>query len=83
MTATAWDRLHPRLTHRAAWLDHPGDLTHPGGHPDPAAGQPPARRPGSPAGAGCGPRTPAPHPPTSTGSGRHTCAASTWSTPSS
>ena len=24
--ASAWDRLHPRLTHRAAWLDHPGDL---------------------------------------------------------
>jgi hypothetical protein len=25
-TAQAWDRVHPRLTHRAAWLDHPGDL---------------------------------------------------------
>jgi DDE superfamily endonuclease len=24
--ATAWDRLHPRLTHRAAWLDHQGEL---------------------------------------------------------
>lgn len=24
--ACAWDRLHPRLTHRAAWLDHPGTL---------------------------------------------------------
>ncbi len=24
--ATAWDRLHPRLTHRAAWLDHHGEL---------------------------------------------------------
>jgi hypothetical protein len=24
--ATAWDRLHPRLTHRGAWLDHPGAL---------------------------------------------------------
>jgi DDE superfamily endonuclease len=24
--ATAWDRLHPRLTHRAAWLDHDGEL---------------------------------------------------------
>ena len=22
----AWDRVHPRLTHRAAWLDHDGDL---------------------------------------------------------
>jgi hypothetical protein len=25
-TATAWDRLHPRLTHRAAWLHHDGPL---------------------------------------------------------
>ncbi len=24
--AVAWDRLHPRLTRRAAWLDHDGDL---------------------------------------------------------
>ncbi|WP_373317118.1 NF041680 family putative transposase [Streptomyces sulfonofaciens] len=24
--AQAWDRLHPRLTHRAAWLDHEGPL---------------------------------------------------------
>ena len=24
--AAAWDRVHPRLTHRAAWLDHQGDL---------------------------------------------------------
>lgn len=24
--AIGWDRLHPRLTHRAAWLDHQGDL---------------------------------------------------------
>ena len=24
--AQAWDRLHPRLTHRSAWLDHGGDL---------------------------------------------------------
>jgi hypothetical protein len=24
--ATAWDRLHPRLTHRAAWLGHHGEL---------------------------------------------------------
>ncbi len=22
----AWDRVHPRLTHRSAWLDHDGDL---------------------------------------------------------
>jgi hypothetical protein len=25
-TATAWDRLHLRLTHRAAWLDHDSPL---------------------------------------------------------
>ena len=24
--AEAWDRLHPRLTHRGGWADHPGDL---------------------------------------------------------
>jgi hypothetical protein len=24
--ASAWDRLHPRLTHRAAWLEHDGPL---------------------------------------------------------
>jgi hypothetical protein len=24
--AAAWDRVHPRLTHRAAWLDHDGPL---------------------------------------------------------
>jgi hypothetical protein len=24
--ACAWDRVHPRLTRRAAWLDHQGDL---------------------------------------------------------
>jgi hypothetical protein len=24
--ATAWDQVHPRLTRRAAWLDHDGDL---------------------------------------------------------
>ncbi|GIJ76238.1 hypothetical protein Xph01_06700 [Micromonospora phaseoli] len=25
-TATAWDRLHPRLTRRTCWIDHDGDL---------------------------------------------------------
>ncbi len=24
--AAAWDRVHPRLTHRAAWIDHDGPL---------------------------------------------------------
>ena len=23
---SAWDRVHPRLTHRGAWLDRDGDL---------------------------------------------------------
>jgi hypothetical protein len=25
-SAAAWDRVHPRLTHRSAWLDHDGPL---------------------------------------------------------
>lgn len=25
-TATSWDRLHPRLTHRGPWLNHSGEL---------------------------------------------------------
>jgi DDE superfamily endonuclease len=25
-TATSWDRLHPRLTHRGCWIDHDGAL---------------------------------------------------------
>jgi hypothetical protein len=25
-TAQAWNRVHPRLTHRSAWLDHQGEL---------------------------------------------------------
>lgn len=25
-TATSWDRLHPRLSHRGCWADHPGEL---------------------------------------------------------
>jgi hypothetical protein len=25
-TASSWDRLHPRLTHRTCWLDHDGEL---------------------------------------------------------
>ena len=27
--AQAWDQVHPRLTHRAAWLDHDGPLVSP------------------------------------------------------
>ncbi|MFE2527423.1 hypothetical protein ACFXEL_24610 [Streptomyces sp. NPDC059382] len=26
MVTQAWHRVHPRLTHRAAWLDHEGEL---------------------------------------------------------
>lgn len=26
--ARAWDRVHPRLTHRSVWLDHDGELPH-------------------------------------------------------
>ncbi|MFD6095153.1 NF041680 family putative transposase [Nocardiopsis flavescens] len=25
-TVRSWDRMHPRLTHRSAWADHPGQL---------------------------------------------------------
>ncbi len=25
-TASSWDRVHPRLTHRTCWLDHDGEL---------------------------------------------------------
>jgi hypothetical protein len=25
-TALSWDRLHPRLTHRGCWAEHPGEL---------------------------------------------------------
>jgi hypothetical protein len=25
-TATSWDRVHPRLTHRTCWVDHHGEL---------------------------------------------------------
>ena len=41
--AAAWDRVHPRLTHRAAWLDHDGPLPVSRGNPDPPAGRSPAR----------------------------------------
>ncbi len=79
--ASSWDRLHPRLTHRAAWLDHEGALPIiegtvirlqvdqlPGG--------------GDPTRSGCGGRAPAPPQPTSTGSGRRSCGGLILSTPS-
>ena len=80
--AAAWDRAHPRLTHRAAWLDHDGDLPviegtlirlqvdHLPGDRDPK----PVWLWWSPA--------PAPRRLTWTGAGSRSCADSTWSTPS-
>ena len=80
--AAAWDRVHPRLTHRAAWLDHDGAAAGHRGHPDPAAGRSPARRPRPQAGVAVVLGAPAHRPLTWTGAGRRSCAASTWSTPS-
>ena len=75
----AWDRVHPRLTHRSAWLDHDGPLLVIEGtlirlRVDhlPVTGIP------SP--CGCGFRPPAPPQMTWTDCGRRSCAASTWST---
>ncbi|WP_432741518.1 transposase [Streptomyces sp. JH002] len=33
--AKAWDRIHPRLTQRAAWMDLNGELPLVEGHPGP------------------------------------------------
>ncbi|MFG2004781.1 transposase [Spirillospora sp. NPDC048911] len=49
-TAQAWDRLHPRLTRRAAWIDHPGHAAGAGRHRDPPGGRAAARRRGPQAG---------------------------------
>jgi hypothetical protein len=80
-TATSWDRLHPRLTHRGCWLDHDGDLPviegtlirlqvdHLPGDRDPK----PVWLWSSTTGAG---------PATSTDAGSPSCAASISSTPS-
>jgi len=79
--AQAWDRLHPRLTHRSAWLDHDGPLPVIEGtlirlqvDTCPVTGLPSR--------CGCGARSPAPRPLTWTGCGRRSSAVSTWSTPS-
>ena len=45
--AQAWNRVHPRLTHRAAWLDHHGPTAGHRRNPDPAASRSPARQPRS------------------------------------
>ena len=48
--AAAWDRVHPRLTHRARLARPRRAAAGHRGHPDPAASGPPARRPGPQAG---------------------------------
>ena len=48
--AAAWDRVHPRLTHRAAWLDHDGPLPVIDGTLIRLQRRSPARRPRSQAG---------------------------------
>ena len=77
----AWDRVHPRLTHRAAWLDHVGQLPVIEGTLIRLHRRSPARRPG-PKPCGCGAPAPAPPPGGGPAAGRRSCAASTWSTPS-
>jgi DDE superfamily endonuclease len=42
--ARAWDRLHPRLTHRIAWGHPRRESANPGRHRDPLAGRPAAIR---------------------------------------
>ena len=79
--AAAWDRVHPRLTHRAAWLDHDGPLPVIEGtlirlqvdHLPAIA---------IPSRCGCGGHRPALCLMTWTGCGRHSCAVSILSTPS-
>ncbi len=79
-TAQAWDRLHPRLTRRAAWLDHEGPLPIIEGTVIHLAVEK------LPSGGVNKPVwlwwwAPEPALPTSTGAGRPSCAASTWNTP--
>ena len=77
----AWDRVHPRLTHRSFWLEHDGELPLAEGtlirlkveHLSKERDAPPVGLWSSKTGA---PRT------TWTVSGKHFSAASTWSTPS-
>lgn len=78
-TAQAWDRLHPRLTRRAAWLGHDGPLPIIEGtvirlvvEKLPSGG---VNKP-----SGCGGRAPVPPSRTSTGVGSPSSAASTSST---
>lgn len=79
-TVRAWDRLHPLLTRRSAWTDHLAELPVIEGtvirlQVDHLRGD---RNPGP---SGCGGRPPMPPPQTWTGSGRPSCADSTWNIP--
>ncbi len=80
--AMAWDRIHPRLTHRGPWLDlAKEELPIPHGTLIRLRVE---RLPGDrdPNRSGCGPPRPPPHRQTWTAGGRRSCAASTWNTPS-
>jgi DDE superfamily endonuclease len=79
--AQAWDRLHPRLTRRAAWADHDQALPIIAGTVIRlTVGYLPAAA--NPSRSGCGGPRSTPPPAMSTGAGRRSCAASTSSTPS-
>jgi hypothetical protein len=80
-TANSWNRLHPRLTHRSAWLEHQGELPILGGtlirlqlSACPATA--------SPSRYGYGPRAPAPPRSKWTCSGRRSSADSILNIPS-
>ncbi len=75
--AAAWDRVHPRLTRRAAWLDHDGDLPIIEGTLI-ACRSITCLVTGIPSPCGCGARPPAPQQRRWTGCGRRSCAGSTW-----
>jgi hypothetical protein len=79
-TAQAWNRLHPRLTRRAAWIDSEQLPLIEGTVIRLQVDRLPSGA--APSRCGCGGRAPMPAAPTSTGCGRRTCAASTSSTPS-
>ena len=79
--ARAWDRLHPRLTHRSAWIGHDGPLpVIEGTLIRLQAGHLPGDR--DPSLCGCGPRPPAPSRLRWTGCGRRSSAGLILSTPS-
>ena len=79
--AAAWDRVHPRLTHRAAWLDHEGNLpVIEGTLIRLQVDYLPGDRDPKPVWLWWS--APEPRLPTWTGAGSRSCAGSTWSIPS-